>query len=194
VTCRVIYDLTDSFWWDTTVGMWIVFGIVGTAVPAVLVLATRVPVLRSIRKFPNRFMRIVLVCAFVATLVVVPIGFLRSQRAYAALRDSYLQGHYQTLTGPITSFQDEIPHRVVPGQLAVMNHAFLWDPNTEVQPFSASIRYGQHSQPPPIVDVFRVGMPIRVRYMGDRIVRVEARASDLPSSLASQAPTCDTNL
>ena len=197
MNCRVIYDLNDGFWTDMHVGGWITLGLVGTIIPIALIIAAQFPALRPFGRLPGRFGQVVLAIAAVAAAIASLKGISDSQRVFAALRDSYLLGHYATLTGTIDAFRDETFHPVVPGELSIGGHAFVWDPYGQVQRFSAAIRAnrpGSYSYPPPFISALHDGMRIRLRFMNDRVIRLEALASELPSDLATGAPTCGSAL
>jgi hypothetical protein len=137
--------------------------------------------------------RLILVCVALVAVPTSLINLANLHREFTTLRDSYLEGHYSVLVGPIENFHNEIPHRTGPGELTVSGHTFIWDPHGEKQRFSASTNMsppGTHYTPPPVIDVLHDGMRVQLRYMGDRIVRLEALTRDLPPDYAASTQPC----
>jgi hypothetical protein len=176
------------------VGMYVVLGLVWTIGPLALIIAAQSPTLQRVGRLPGRGRQVALAFVAVVAMIVSLTGVARSYSVFRLLRDSYLHGRFATITGPIENFRDETYHPVIPGRFTICGHTFAWDPGSYVQRFSASIdvhHTGPFSHSPQFANPLHNGMTVRLRFTDDRIFRLEALASELPSELAASIPTCD---
>lgn len=160
-------------------GFFLALGVI-TVVPILLAVATQREFPSWISSVPTGKIPMVFFLILAAlTLAGSAVGLYRSHNEYAQLLKAYREGHFTELTGTISNFQDDVSHRVDPGQFVLAGRTFDWAPQGLDQRFSSGM--------------LRDGMRMRLRYMGDRIVHIELKTSELPPYLAAKAsefPVC----
>jgi hypothetical protein len=157
---RVAFDLFQKGyeWWFPAVG--VIFGAIG----AVLVWLGRAMNWQRSRRFVGYFM-IGFACLWSA------VTFSTTFREYTGLRSAYRRSQFSVIEGRVTNFRP-MPYQGHQDEcFSVQSQTFCYSDYVVTAGFNNSASHGG-----PI----REGLPVRISYVGNTIIRLEVESDTLP--------------